>query len=133
MTGGRGRPVKFDESTQGAYLKLVAEGVRLGEAADRCGISRRTPTQLATRNPDFADRLAQAKTAGRTWRAEHLVHGRASTYNLHACRCTPCTTAATTARRTHSHTTPQPHRTAQILTLPRTNPTTATTQFPHAS
>ncbi|MFF9787236.1 hypothetical protein [Streptomyces nigrescens] len=129
---GRGRPPIFDQAAQDAFLNLVASGVRIGDAADKLGISRRTPTQLAARNPSFAPRLAAAKAAGRDHR---IPHGTAGGYNNHACRCSRCTAAATAARTRHRATTAPtaehdgPDRTAHIHPLRVPQPTTATTKF----
>ncbi|MFK8851287.1 hypothetical protein [Streptomyces sp. Ac-502] len=100
MTHGRGRPATFDQAAQDTYLNLITSGIRLGDAAARCGIDRTTPHHLARRDTAFADRLRDAKTAGRAVRTapENLRHGDPSTYTNHACRCPPCTTAATRAR-----------------------------------
>ncbi|PBC72343.1 MULTISPECIES: hypothetical protein [unclassified Streptomyces] len=129
MTAGRGRPVTFDQAAQVEFLRLVASGVRIGDAADKLGISRRTPTQLAARNPGFAQRLAAAKAAGRDNR---IPHGTAGGYNNHGCRGPRCTAAATAARTRHRQATVQhdgPDRTAQVHPLPIPQPHTATTKF----
>jgi hypothetical protein len=122
---GRGHPVTFDDTAQDEYLRLLAAGVRVGDAADKLGISRRTPTQLAARNRQFADRLATAKTTGRTAR---IPHGTAGGYNNHACRCSRCTQAATQARvanRAH-----EADATAQVHTLTRTQQQAPETKMP---
>ena len=129
MTAGRGRPPIFDQAAQDAFLNLVASGVRIGDAADKLGISRRTPTQLAARNPGFAPRLAAAKAAGRHQR---IPHGTAGGYNNHQCRCPRCTAAATAARTKHRAKTAQhdgPDTTAHIHPLPIPQPHTATTKL----
>ncbi|MFJ8677187.1 hypothetical protein [Streptomyces sp. NPDC093589] len=123
MTAGpaRGRPCTFDEHAQDAYLALLATGTRIGDAADKLGISRRTPTQLAGRDRAFAARLANAKQAGRTAR---IPHGTAGGYTNHACRCRPCTTAAV-----HSRSNSPDRKGADIHHLPDTQQPTATTKF----
>ncbi|BCK73971.1 hypothetical protein Srufu_079240 (plasmid) [Streptomyces libani subsp. rufus] len=127
MTAGRGRPVVFDEPAQAELLRLVADGVRLGEAAAKVGVGRDTPGQLARRNRGFAAALADAKTIGRAVRfaPERLPHGVVSTYTNHGCRCRPCTAAATRAR---SNSPDRKH--ADIHHLPDPQPPTATTKFP---
>ena len=130
MTADRGRPVTFDGPAQDEFLRLIADGTRVGDAADKLCISRRTPTQLAARNRQFADRLADAKTRGREARyaPERLTHGTVSTYNNHACRCRLCRADATGARSKYRETT-QPDATAQIHPLPITQHTTPTTKL----
>lgn len=71
MTAGRGRPPVFDQPAQDEFLRLLTDGVRVGDAADKLGISRRTPTQLATRNRPFAERLRAAKHRGHEARYLH--------------------------------------------------------------
>ena len=119
---GRGRPVIFDEPAQDEYLRLLAAGVRVGDAADKVGISRRTPTQLASRDRQFAARLATAKTTGRSAR---IPHGTAGGYNNHACRCPRCRAAATRARATAPDR--KPHN---IHHLPDTQHTAGETKLP---
>lgn len=126
MTAGRGRPPVFDEPAQAEFLRLVASGVRIGDAADKLGISRRTPTQLKARDRGFAERLASAKTAGSTAR---IPHGTPGGYNNHGCRQHCCRAAATTARAAHRDTTRQTNTTAQVHPLPVPHPHTATTKF----
>ena len=123
---GRGRPVIFDEPAQTEFLRLVADGVHIGEAAAKCGVARKTPGQLAARSQAFARQLAAAKTTGREARfaPERLPHGRASTYNNHACRCGPCTTAATHARSNAAD-----RKGAQVLPLPDTQQAAEETEF----
>lgn len=125
MTAGRGRPVTFDEPAQAEFLRLVASGVRIGEAADKLGISRRTPTQLKARDRCFAERLAAAKTAGADAR---IPHGTPGGYNNHGCRQHCCRAAATAARAAHRDTT-RDDRTAQVHPLPVPQPHTATTKL----
>ncbi|MEU7435708.1 hypothetical protein AB0B07_33445 [Streptomyces sioyaensis] len=129
MTAGRGRPPILDDAAQDAFLNLITQGVRIGDAADKLGISRRTPTQLAARNPGFAQRLAAAKAAGRDNR---IPHGTAGGYNNHGCRGPRCTAAATAARAKHRQDTAQhdgPDRTAQVHPLPIPQPHTATSKL----
>ncbi|MFG2532799.1 hypothetical protein [Streptomyces sp. NPDC048516] len=123
---GRGRPVVFDETLQAEFLRLVADGVHVGEAAAKVGVGRKTPSQLAARNRAFAAALTDAKTVGRSARfaPERLAHGRVSTYINHACRCPRCRTAASRAR---SNSPDRKH--ADILELPDTQPTTGETEF----
>lgn len=121
MTAGRGRPVTFDEPAQAEFLRLIAGGARIGEAAQKLGFGRRTPEQLARRNPAFAKQLADARESGRDQR---IPHGTAGGYNNHQCRCAPCTHAAT---RTRSNAPDRKH--ADILPLPAPQPPTATTKF----
>ncbi|MFE1767285.1 hypothetical protein ACFW81_24085 [Streptomyces angustmyceticus] len=127
---GRGRPVLFDATAQAEFLRLLADGTRVGDAADKLGISRRTPTQLAARDPRFAEQFAAAKGRGRDARSrpENLKHGDPATYNNHACRCPRCTAAATAARTGHRHTA-RTDTTAQIRPLRVPQPTTATSKF----
>jgi hypothetical protein len=129
VTAGRGRPPVFDQVAQDEYLRLLTHGVRVGEAADKLGISRRTPNQHAARDPHFAQQLAVAKAGGRKNR---LKHGDAGTYNHHGCRCAPCTTAAANARTQHRHgirADDEPNTTAQVHSLPTPQPLTATTKL----
>lgn len=129
MTAGRGRPVIFDDAAQAEFLRLVASGIRIGDVADKLGISRRTPTQLAARNPSFAQRLTAAKAAGRDNR---IPHGTAGGYNNHGCRGPRCTAATTAARAKHRKATAQhdgPDRTAQVHPLPIPQPHTATSKL----
>lgn len=118
MTAGRGRPVIFDEPAQAEFLRLVAAGARIGEAAAKVGVGRRTPEQLARRNPRFAQQLDAARAAGRDHR---IPHGTPGGYNNHGCRCGLCTVAASRAR---SNAPDRKH--ADIVPLP----TTATSKFP---
>lgn len=134
MTAGRGRPLVFDPAAQAEFLRLLADGTRVGEAADKLGVSRRTPTLLASRDRQFAQQLADAKAHGREARfaPERLKHGDPATYNNHKCRCPRCTAAATAARTKHRAATAQhdqDDRTAQVHPLPIPQPHTATTKF----
>ncbi|MFF2864597.1 hypothetical protein ACFVSX_32535 [Streptomyces rubiginosohelvolus] len=94
---GRGRPTVFEPPTQAAYLDLLRQGVRLGDAADQLGISRATPTRHARTDPEFAAAVEEAKTLGAKVRREGVPHGEYR-YNVLACRCPVCTRAATVAR-----------------------------------
>ncbi|MEW9521835.1 hypothetical protein [Streptomyces tubercidicus] len=131
---GRGRPPVFDQDAQAEFLRLLTDGTRVGEAADKLGVSRRTPTQLASRDRQFAQQLADAKARGREARfaPDRLKHGDVATYNNHKCRCPRCRSAATAARTKHRAETAQhdgPDRTAQVRPLPIPQPHTATTKF----
>ncbi|MFI0156265.1 hypothetical protein [Streptomyces lydicus] len=131
MTDGRGRPTVFNETLQAEFLRLVADGVPVGEAAAKVGVGRKTPSQLAARNRRFAAALADAKTTGREARfaPERLTHGDPATYN-HGCRCTRCTAAATRARAESRARSNNPDRkTAHVLPLPDTQPATGETEF----
>lgn len=61
---GRGRPTVFDQAAREEYLRLIASGARLQDAAAMVGVNRRTPNQHASRDPQFASRLEDAKAAG---------------------------------------------------------------------
>ncbi|MGY5127381.1 hypothetical protein [Streptomyces nigrescens] len=119
---GRGRPVIFDEPAQTEFLRLVAAGARIGEAATKLGVGRRTPEQLARRNPAFARQLDAARTVGRDHR---IPHGTPGGYNNWGCRCRRCTAKATRAR---SNAPDRKH--ADIHRLPAPQPATATSKFP---
>ncbi|MGW7636053.1 hypothetical protein [Streptomyces decoyicus] len=136
MTAGRGRPVVFDEPAQTEFLRLVAGGARIGEAAAKLGVGRRTPEQLARRDKTFARHLRAAKTEGQAARrhcdpaqADRAGHGKVSTYNNYACRCTRCREAAAKDRKARKDR-QQANATAQIHSLPVAQPPTATTKFP---
>jgi hypothetical protein len=92
---GRGRPPVFDAERQKAYLELVAAGVKLGEAAAKVNIDRRTVTYLTRRDPEFAERLTRARARGREQR---VPHGTPEGYDNYDCRCGPCTKASSAAR-----------------------------------
>ncbi|MER6844762.1 hypothetical protein [Streptomyces platensis] len=126
MTAGRGRPIVFDETLQAEFLRLVADGVHVGEAAAKVGVGRKTPSQLAARDRRFAAALTDAKVVGRAARfsPERLKHGAPATYNNHNCRCPRCRTAATRAR---SNAPDRKH--ADILELPDTQQATGETEF----
>ncbi|MFD8516499.1 hypothetical protein ACFV27_36840 [Streptomyces antimycoticus] len=92
---GRGRPPVFDAERQQAFLELVAAGTRIGEAAAKTRIARRTVNALARRDDQFAERLQAAKAQGRSAR---IPHGTPGGYDNWDCRCGPCTKASSAAR-----------------------------------
>ncbi|MFB6665993.1 hypothetical protein [Streptomyces parvus] len=94
---GRGRPTVFEPPTQAAYLDLLRQGARLGDAADRLGISRATPARYARTNQEFAAAVEEARAVGAKARREGVPHGEYR-YNVLKCRCTVCTREATVAR-----------------------------------
>ncbi|NEC17890.1 hypothetical protein [Streptomyces parvus] len=94
---GRGRPTVFEPPTQAAYLDLLRQGVRLGDAADQLGISRVTPARYARTDREFAAAMEEARAVGAKVRREGVPHGEYR-YNVLECRCTVCTRAATMAR-----------------------------------
>ncbi|MFJ9988600.1 hypothetical protein ACIQUD_32085 [Streptomyces globisporus] len=94
---GRGRPTVFEAPTQAAYLELLRQGVRLGDAADLMGISRVTPARYARTDREFAAAVDEARAVGAKARREGVPHGEYR-YNVLGCRCPVCTRAATTAR-----------------------------------
>jgi DNA-directed RNA polymerase specialized sigma24 family protein len=64
------------------------------------GTDRRIGDRAATAPAKTKRRAATRAAARRTGRpTRELVHGRASTYTNHACRCVPCTQAATDKAR----------------------------------
>ncbi|MEU0624944.1 hypothetical protein ABZ329_29305 [Streptomyces rubiginosohelvolus] len=87
----------FEPPTQAAYLDLLRQGVRLGDAADRLDISRATPTRYARTDPGFAAAVDEARAVGAKARREGVPHGEYR-YNVLKCRCTVCTRDATVAR-----------------------------------
>ncbi|MFH9235997.1 hypothetical protein [Streptomyces globisporus] len=94
---GRGRPTVFEPPTQTAYLDLLRQGVRLGDAAERLGISRVVPTRYARTDKEFAAAADEARAVGAKARREGVPHGEYR-YNVLGCRCPVCTRAATVAR-----------------------------------
>lgn len=92
----RGRPPVYDDHHQTLYLKHIAEGATLNEAAATIGITPRGAAKWR-QNPDFAHQLDTARTLGKKARAENLPHDEYR-YIHHGCRCDLCTEAATTAR-----------------------------------
>jgi hypothetical protein len=134
VTAGRGRPPIFDQAAQAEFLRLIADGTRVGEAADKLGVYRKTPSQMARRNKQFAQQMADAKARGQEARLapDRLKHGDVGTYNNHACRCRRCRAAATAARAKHRQDTAEhdgPDRTAHIHPLPIPQPHTATSKL----
>lgn len=94
---GRGRPLLFDEPQKQAYLKHVAAGLTLNEAAAAVGVDRRTVNHHATNDTRFREAREEAKQAGRTARWESKPHDEYR-YIHGGCRCPQCTAAASTAR-----------------------------------
>ncbi|WP_228994333.1 hypothetical protein [Streptomyces sp. DH8] len=94
---GRGRPTVFEAPTQTAYLDLLRQGVRLGDAAERLGISRAVPTRYARTDREFAAAVDEARAVGAKVRRENVPHDEYR-YNVLKCRCPVCTRAATVAR-----------------------------------
>lgn len=89
--------------TPGTFNVLISKARRRflalwheGEQPSRMwGTDRRVGSRAATTPAATKRRPPTRAVTRRTGRPEHeLVHGRASTYTNHACRCTPCTTAA---------------------------------------
>lgn len=79
-----------------AFLVLWHEGE---EPSRIWGTDRRVSKRGSLADVDPAKRAARA-VGRRTGRPEHeLVHGKASTYTNHGCRCVPCTTAASEKAR----------------------------------
>lgn len=93
----RGRPTVFAPPAQAAYLDLVRHGVRLGDAAERLGISRAVPTRHARTDPEFASLLEEAKAVGAKVRVEGVPHDEYR-YNVLKCRCPDCGLAARVGR-----------------------------------
>jgi DNA-directed RNA polymerase specialized sigma24 family protein len=75
-----------------------------GEEPSRVwGTDRRVGRRDATEPAKAKRRAATRAVARRVGRPKtELVHGRASTYNNHACRCAPCTQAAAAKARERS-------------------------------
>lgn len=93
-------PATFNVNVSNArrrFLTLWHEG----ETPSRIwGTDRRTGSYAAPSAPTTKRRAATRAVARRTGRTRHaLVHGRASTYTNHGCRCVPCTAAATDKAR----------------------------------
>lgn len=101
MTGprpGRGRPGHLDdETTRDRYLTAIANGMRLGQAADHVGIHRNIPTRYRRTDPKFATALQEALALGKKIRENDQPHDE-SRYNHQGCRCRKCTRAAADAR-----------------------------------
>lgn len=100
---GPGRPVEFARAEQQVFLDLVAGGAKLGEAAAKAGVHRRTPGKLAERDPEFAARLAAAKEAGRLAR---MPHGTPGCRRNHGCQRPECLAADNQARTRRRRSTP---------------------------
>ncbi|MDX5526113.1 hypothetical protein PV677_36195 [Streptomyces sp. DE06-01C] len=94
---GRGRPTVFEPPTQTAYLNLLRQGARLGDAAERLGISRVVPARYARTDREFAAAVEEARAVGAKVRRENVPHDEYR-YNVLKCRCPVCTRAATVAR-----------------------------------
>lgn len=94
---GRGRPTVFEPPTRAAYLDLLRQGVRLGDAAERLGISRVVPARYARTDREFAAAVDEARAVGAKVRRENVPHDEYR-YNVLKCRCPVCTRAATVAR-----------------------------------
>jgi hypothetical protein len=96
-----------------------------GEAPSRVwGRDGRVGRRTAATAPARKRRPATRAVVRRTGRPKReLVHGRASTYTNHGCRCGPCTQAATDDARERSHaggTTPRRRITVSQLAAIRT-------------
>ncbi|MGR6922626.1 hypothetical protein ACU635_50945 [[Actinomadura] parvosata] len=93
-------PATFNVNVSKARKRFLALWHE-GETPSRVwGTDRRTGSYTATSAPARKRRAATRAVARRTGRPRHeLVHGRASTYTNHGCRCTPCTAAATDKAR----------------------------------
>jgi hypothetical protein len=107
VTRRRGRPAEavFDAPLRARYLKAVAAGARLGEAAEAFGIHRNLPGYHALRDEEFARAFNEAKALGKKRRG--IRHGEVA-YNEGRCRCTEICTPAATAARARRHATQQP-------------------------
>jgi hypothetical protein len=90
--------------TQGTFHVLIANARKRflawwhehEEASRPWGTDRRVGSRNATIPATTKRRPATRAVARRAGRPVHeLVHGKASTYTNHACRCAPCTKAAT--------------------------------------
>ncbi|WP_346100405.1 hypothetical protein [Streptomyces olivaceiscleroticus] len=97
---------------QAEFLALLAAGEAVGSAADKLGVSRRTPTQLASKDQHFAYALDAARKQGAALRGMR-----------HCAR-----TTAPSEEEAEDGT-----GTAHIHPLPDTTKPTATTKFAHAS
>lgn len=83
-----------------AFLALWHEGE---EPSRPWGTDRRVGRRAATEPARTKRRPATRAVTRRAGRREHeLVHGKASTYTNHACRCGPCTRAAADKAREYS-------------------------------
>lgn len=83
-----------------AFFELWHEGE---EPSRVWGTDRRVGRRDATEPAKAKRRAATRAVARRAGRPKkELVHGKASTYTNHACRCVPCTTAMSTKARERS-------------------------------
>lgn len=83
-----------------AFFELWHEGE---EPSRVWGTDRRIGRRDATEPPTTKRRAATRAVTRRTGRPKkELVHGKASTYTNHACRCAPCTTAMSAKARERS-------------------------------
>ncbi|MEU2739376.1 hypothetical protein ABZ656_29415 [Streptomyces sp. NPDC007095] len=107
-TGDYHRAAELLGVTPGTFNVLVSKARRRflalwheGEQPSRIwGTDRRVGSRAATTPAAARRRPPTRAVARRKGRPQHeLVHGKASTYTNHACRCTPCTTAATDQTR----------------------------------
>lgn len=112
----RGRPPLFDDTLRDTFLKAVASGLYLKDAAAHVGITENIPQRHARTDPAFSQALKEAREAGRKVRAENVPHGEYR-YNHHGCRCTNgCVQAATKARAGRRHDTDDTG--GQVIDLP---------------
>jgi hypothetical protein len=119
---GRGRPLLFTDDQKQAYLKHVASGLTLDEAAAAIGITRRTVNHHATNDAAFRQAREEAKAAGRAVRWDAKPHDEYR-YIHGGCRCPQCTAAARTARAARrAAAQPEPEQDTQpdttVITLP---------------
>ncbi|MGW0836546.1 hypothetical protein [Streptomyces prunicolor] len=107
-TGDYHRAAELLGVTPGTFNVLVSKARKRflalwheGEKPSRMwGTDRRIGSRTATSPAATKRRPATRAVTRRTGRPEHqLVHGKASTYTNHACRCAPCTTAMSTVAR----------------------------------
>lgn len=131
--GRRGRKpgsplLKFDPTARDTFLRLVAAGAYIKDAAKAVGVADRTARHAAAIDEAFAALLADAETRGREARQDSVPHGEYR-YNHLGCRCDICRKTATLARagrpdRQPPATPPTP--------LPVSPPTTEASSFPLA-
>lgn len=99
-----------------AFLRLWHEGE---EPSRVWGTDRRVGSRSAAQPAARKRRAATRAVVRRTGRPRHeLVHGKASTYANHGCRCVPCTDAATVKaaeKRLANGTVPRRHVTVSQL------------------
>ncbi|MFG3390613.1 hypothetical protein [Streptomyces rochei] len=107
-TGDYHRAATLLRVTPGTFNVLISRARRRflalwheGEQPSRVwGTDRRIGSRAAVAPAGTKRRPPTCAVNRRTGRPTHdLVHGRASTYSNHGCRCTPCTKAATSAAR----------------------------------